>query len=307
MQWVREEEANPARRRMLRRAIWITLAGNLLLAVGKGVAARLSGSVALYADAANSVSDVIYALMLALGLWIAQQPADLSHPQGHSRFEPLVGLAVAAAMSFAAYEAGRASIARFQAGGTTLELGWPILALVLSAGVKLGMYALIHRIAGRVNSPALDAAAKDNLADVLSSTAAFAGTVGSVILTPLADPIAGALVTLWIVRAALEAWRENLKYLTGGGAPSDLRTRIVEVAESIDGVLNVHQVITEYAGPHLVVDMHINVDGTLTLFKSHAIADEVQATLEALSGVDRAYVHLEPCLVPEDPDCGSGA
>ena len=303
MQWVREEEGNPDRRRMLRRAIWITLAGNILLAVGKGVAARLSGSVALYADTANSVSDVIYALMLALGLWLAQRPADLSHPQGHSRFEPLVGLVVAAAMTFAAYEAGRASLERFQAGGTALDLGLPTLALVLSAGVKMGMYALIHRIADRTNSPALDAAGKDNLADVLSSLAAFAGTVGSVFLTPLADPIAGGIVTLWIIRAALDAWKANLKYLTGGGAPPDLRARMVEKAESVEGVLNVHQVITEYAGPNLVVDMHVNVDGTLTLFASHAIADEVQEALEALSGVDRAYVHVEPCLVPEEPGC----
>ena len=303
MQWVREEESNPVRRQMLRRAIWITLAGNILLAVGKGIAAKLSGSVALYADTANSVSDVIYALMLALGLWVAQQPPDLSHPQGHGRFEPLVGLVVAAAMTFAAYEAGRASIERFQAGGTALDLGLPTLTLVLSAGVKLGMYALIHRIAGRSGSPALDAAARDNLSDVLSSLAAFGGTVGSAIVTPLADPIAGGFVTLWIARAAVGAWKDNLKYLTGGGASPELRARIVEEAESVPGVLNVHQVITEYAGPNLVVDMHINVDGTLTLFESHAIADEVQATLEALSGVDRAYVHLEPCLVPERPEC----
>ncbi len=303
MQWVREEEADPARRQMLRRAIWITVVGNVVLAVGKGVVATLSGSVALYADAANSISDVIYALMLTLGLWIAQRPADLSHPQGHSRFEPLVGLAVAAAMTFAAYEAGRASVARFLAGGTALDLGLPTFALVLSAGVKLGMYALIHRIAGRVQSPALDAAAKDNLADVLSSLAAFAGTVGSVLLTPLADPIAGGIVTLWIARAAWDAWRENLKYLTGGGAPSDLRERIVAAAESVAGVVNVHQVITEYAGPTLVVDVHVNVDGTLSLFDAHAIADEVQAALEALSDVDRAYVHVEPCQVPVGPGC----
>jgi cation diffusion facilitator family transporter len=303
MQWVRNEEADPARRQMLRRAIWITVAGNVLLAVGKGVAAELSGSVALYADAANSISDVIYALMLALGLWIAQRPADLSHPQGHSRFEPLVGLVVAAAMTFAAYEAGRASIARFRAGGTTLDLGLPTLALVLSAGIKLGMYALIHRIAGRVQSPALDAAAKDNLADVLSSLAAFAGTAGSVFLTPLADPIAGGVVTLWVARAAFEAWQDNLKYLTGGGAPPDLREDIVAAAEAVDGVVNVHQVITEYAGPNLVVDVHVNVDGNLSLFESHAIADEVQAVLESLTDVDRAYVHVEPCQVPEGPGC----
>ena len=62
--------------------------------------AYISGSVALYADAANSVSDVVYSLFMVVGLWMAQRPPDLSHPQGHSRFEPIIGLLVTASMAF---------------------------------------------------------------------------------------------------------------------------------------------------------------------------------------------------------------
>lgn len=299
MQVVRDAMPDPARRRLLIRALWITILGNLGLAIGKGIVAAITDSVALYADAANSASDLFYSLLMSLGLWISQRPPDLSHPQGHSRFEPLAGLIVAGAMTVAAYEAGRVTIQRFVAGGASVPLEWPVVALLISAAVKGVMYALIHRIAGRANSPTLDAAAKDNLADVLTSTAAFAGIVASQFIHPLADPIAGAVVVLWIARAAVDVWRENLIYLTGGGASADLRQEIITVSGTIQGVERVHQVLTEYVGPELIADLHINVDGNLPLFDAHVISDNVRERVEALDGIDRAYVHVEPCeLIP---------
>jgi len=295
MQWVRDFQPDPERQRLVRGALWITLLGNIGLALGKAIAARLSGSVALYADAANSISDVLYSLLIVLGLWIAQRPPDLSHPQGHSRFEPLAGLVVAAAMTVAGYEAGRAAIERLIAGGIELSLGWPTAALLLSATIKAGMYAAIHRIAGMTSSSTLDAAAKDNLADVLTSTAAFLGILGAHFIHPLADAIGGILVAAWIFKSAWEVWQENLSYLSGGGAPAELRAAIVEAAQGVDGVTLVHQVITEHVGPDLVADLHVNVDGNMTVFEAHTISDEVRARVEQLPGIDRAYVHIEPC------------
>ncbi|MBN1248106.1 MAG: cation transporter [Anaerolineae bacterium] len=305
MQFIREASPDPGRRRLLVRALYITILGNAVLAVGKGIVAAISGSVALYADAANSVSDLFYSLLISLGLWISQRPPDLSHPQGHSRFEPLAGLVVAAAMTIAAYEAGRAAVERFLAGGTTVSLGWPAAALLVSAALKSVMYVLIHRIAGQASSPTLDAAAKDNFADVLTSIAAFAGILASQFLHPLADPIAGAAVALWILHAALGVWGENLRYLTGGGASSELRQEIIAVSGAVQGVERVHQVITEHVGPELVADLHINVDGNLPLFDAHAISDNVRESVEALEGIDRAYVHVEPCeIIPRLDDRG---
>ncbi len=294
MQWVRDHEEDPVRRRHFRQAVLITIAGNLVLAVGKGVVAYLSGSVALYADAANSASDVIYSLLMIIGLWIAQQPPDLSHPQGHQRFEPLSGLIIAAAMTFAGYEAGRASVARLISGGLAVQPGLPLIVLLTSAIIKWGMFVGIRNIAQKVNSPTLDATAKDNIADVLASGAALVGALGSAYIHPLVDASAGILVALWIFRAAFEAWRENLAYLTGAGASQELREQIVEVASQVPGVQRVHQVLTEYAGPQLIADLHINVDGKLTLFAAHRIADQVREQIEDLPDVERAYIHVEP-------------
>ncbi len=304
MQVIRKAQPDPRRQQLLRRAMLITILGNLILAVIKGIAAYTSESTALYADAANSVSDLLYSLLLTWGLWMAQRPPDLSHPQGHSRFEPLAGLIIAGAMTFAGYEAGRVAVVRFLAGGAVIPVGLPTVVLLLSAVGKVGMFASIHRIAARTGSPGLDAVATDNLADVLTSVAALLGTLGSQLLHPLTDPIAGLLVAVWIFRSAYGVWRENLVYLTGGGASSELRGQIAKTAENVEGVIRVHQVITEHVGPELVADIHINVDGNVPLFDAHAISDEVRVRIEELPGIDRAYVHAEPCgaVTPED-DC----
>jgi cation diffusion facilitator family transporter len=294
MQWTRAATPQPERRQQYTTAMAITLAGNILLAVSKAVVAYLSHSVALYADAANSASDVLYSLLLVVGLRIAQQPPDLSHPQGHSRFEPLIGLVVSLSMAFAGYEAARASILRFTSGGFAVDPGLPTIVLLASAAIKWGMFSVIRRIATRVNSPALGAAARDNLTDVLTSVAALVGAAGSHFVHPLLDPIAGILVAAWIFRAAFRAGWENINYLTGAGASPEVRKQIADVAAKVPGVHDVHHVMTEYAGPTLVIDIHINVDGNISLFQAHDIADAVSERLEELPDVDRAYVHIEP-------------
>jgi cation diffusion facilitator family transporter len=294
MQLTRNYQPNPEKRQALQTALIITLAGNIILAVGKGVAAYYSGSIALYADAANSVSDVIYSIAVAIGLYISLKPPDLTHPQGHSRFEPLVGLVVASTMGIAGYEALRSSIARFIAGGSAIQIDHPALVLLASAAIKTVMFFTIRKIAQKTNSPSLRATSKDHLSDVLTSVAAFVGIFGSNFLHPLLDPAAGLLVSLWIFKSAYEAGRENLRYLTGAGADAELRQKILDTAAKIEGVQNVHHMMSDYVGPKLVVDLHINLPGDLSLDEVHTVEDQVIDALEALDDVDRVYVHVEP-------------
>lgn len=294
MRWIRQSLPQPDQSRLYRQAMVITLAGNLLLAVVKGITAAISGSVALYADAANSASDVIYSFLMVFGLWLAQRPPDLSHPQGHSRFEPLVGMAVTASMAFAAFEAARAAVERFIAGGLAVEPGLPTVVLIASALIKAGMFLRIRWIANALGSPTLSTAAQDNLSDVLTSSAAFLGALGSRFVHPVLDALGGLLVAAWIFRNVFRAARENLGFLTGAGADEDLRRRLAAVVEAVPGVIKVHHLMSEYTGPRLVVDVHVNVDGGMTLNDAHDIADEVIARLEEMPEVDRAYVHIEP-------------
>ena len=88
--------------------------------------------------------------------------------------------------------------------------------------------------------------------------------------------------------------RENLGYLTGAGVDPETQKKFLEAVKKIEGVVDVHHIITDYAGPKLVVDMHINVDGDISLNEAHAICDQANDVLTAFPEVDRAYVHVEP-------------
>jgi cation diffusion facilitator family transporter len=294
IQSVRRERGDPQRRRLYRQAILVAIVGNVILAAAKGAAAWFSGSSAVLSDAANSLSDTLYSVLMAVGLHLAQQPPDEGHPQGHARFEPVVSLLISVAMALAGLSALREGVQRFLSGAVEIEPGWPTVVLVGGALVKVAMYLLVRRIGRLVHSPAIHATARDNLSDVLTSVAALLGVWGSRFVSPLFDPLAGVVVALWIFRAMWEILSENFGYLTGRCAPPELTAQIVAAASAVPGVRGVHQVIADHVGPQVRVDMHIDVDGEMTLHQAHAIADQVQAQVEALSTVDLAFVHVEP-------------
>ncbi|NLE46554.1 MAG: cation transporter [Chloroflexi bacterium] len=297
LQKVRDEVITPERRGLYRQAVWISIAGNSTLAFMKGTAAWLSGSSAMYSDAANSLSDLLYSVLMALGLCLSQRPADEGHPQGHSRFEPIVGLLIGAAMAAAGIAAIAEAIGRLTRDARQITLGWATAALILSTLLKLAMYFAVRRIGRRTLSPAIEASAQDNLSDVLTSAAALLGIWSSRLVHPLLDPIVGIVVALWIFRAAWEIVWENLGYLTGRGISTRLTNEIITAASSVPGVLGVHQVIADHVGPQIRVDLHIDVDGQMTVTQCHTITDQVQTTVEALPTVDLAFVHVEPIRV----------
>lgn len=295
MKTVRDYQPAEQTRKSYVKAFYITIIGNLLLVAIKAVVASLTGSAALYAETANSASDVVYSLLMVFGLWISQKPPDHSHPQGHSRFEPLVGLLVTFSMAFAGYQAASTSILKLLAGGIAVKPGLPTLVLAMTAITKGVMYYAILQLSQKTQSPALHATAQDNLTDVMTSSAAFLGILGSYYVSPLLDPIAGLLVSAWIFKAVIGLILENIKYITGGSADKDVVEQILHITNSVPGVLRVHELVTEYVGPRLVVEMHVNVRGDLPLTEAHRINDEiVNKVLHNVQDVDRVYVHLEP-------------
>jgi len=183
---------------------------------------------------------------------------------------------------------------RFIQGGGAIELNLPTIILLVSAALKAGMYFIVRKLAEKADSPSLRVSAKDNLSDVLTSLAAFLGILGSNFIHPLLDPIAGLLVSIWIFKAAFDAGKENLNFLTGAGADEALRQKIIDTASQVQGVKRVHHMMSDYVGPKLVVDMHINLPGDAPLEEVHAVEDRVIEALESLPEVDRAYVHIEP-------------
>jgi cation diffusion facilitator family transporter len=291
---VRPPQIDPARLRLYQRAIWIAVAGNVMLALAKGATAWLSGSMALLATAADSASDLVYTLFMAWGLSRSQRPADEGHPQGHARIEPVVSAVIALMMGLVGLEVVRRAIDSLLGKPATFAWGLPAAVLIGSALVKVIMYLAVRHLGQEARSPAIMASAKDNLADVISSGTALAGVVAASWIHPLADPIAGLAVSIWIFRNAAGIMAENLGYLTGRAAEPELVERIYAAACHVDGVEGVHRVIADYVGPQVRVELHAEVDGDTSFHDAHRISDAVRDAVEELDEVDLAFVHLEP-------------
>jgi cation diffusion facilitator family transporter len=292
MRYTRLYTHDTSKAMLFRRALIITFAGNFVLAASKLAVALTGNSAAIMADALNSSSDVFYSAMMILGFWLAQQPPDRSHPQGHSRFEPLIGLMITLAMAFAAYQAVAQSIGRFQNPQAVDPIS--SLVLVFAAVVKVVMFYLIRDIAHKTKNPTLRTTAIDNLTDVITTAGAFVGTIASSLINPLADPIAGVLVGALIARNAINAGRENFQFMLGGGAGEDVLRQIEEMVTTVPDVIELHVLCAEYTGPKLVVDMHVNCDANLPLARVHEIETEIITRVKTIDEVDRVYVHIEP-------------
>ena len=304
IRYVRNHQLDPARFQLYQRAIWIAIAGNSLLAVAKGGAAWISGSTAMLAIAVESLTDVVYTIIMAWGLRLSQQPADESHPQGHARVEPVVSTVIALMMGMAGWEVLHQAIHRLSSEPSSFDCGWPAIVLVGGSLVKLIMYLLVRQLARRARSPAIDASARDNLTDIFSSGVALLGVLAANWLHPLADPIAGGLVSLWIFRNVWEILVENVGYLTGRSADQELVEKIYEIARDVEGVLDIHSIVADYVGPQLRVDIHVDIAAEIPFQAAHDIHSAVQNGIEALDKVDQAFVHLEPI---SDQDSGTGA
>jgi cation diffusion facilitator family transporter len=291
---VRPSQIDPQQLRLYQRAIWIAVLGNVTLVLAKGAATWLSGSTALLATAVDSATDLVYTLFMAWGLSRSQQPPDESHPQGHARIEPVVSTVIALMMGLAGLEVVRRAIGNLQGEPATFSWGLPVAVLIGSGLVKVIMYLTVRRLAQEARSPAIMASARDNLVDVISAGTALAGVVAASWIHPLADPLAGLAVSVWIFRNAADILVENLGYLTGRAADPELVERIYVAASQVEGVEGVHRVIADYVGPQVRAELHVEVDGNISFHDAHRISDAVRDAVQALEEVDLAFIHLEP-------------
>lgn len=280
--------------RVYRQAIVIALVGNVVLLGIKATAAYYSRSSALYADAANSASDMAYSLLMLIGLWLALRPPDRSHPHGHQRIEPLVSVGIGLAMTLAGYEAFTTGIAAWRYG-TLVELSLAFAAVPLvTIIVKGGMYLQVRSLAQQIASPAIAASARDHLTDILTAFVVLAGVVGHRIALPQADPVAGVLVSLWILYQAAGVLREAFGHLVGAAASPELEAATIEAIQRVPEVIAIEQLIIEHVGPKLRADIHVIVDGDMPLKRVHRVSHAIRESVEALDGVDHAFVHVEP-------------
>ena len=276
-----------------RATVW-NIVGNTALFILKIVAGLMSGSIALISDALNSCTDIISSIAVFICVRISDKQADEGHPFGHSRAEPVAGLIVAILAGILGFELIRSSFERFFSEPEVNVTSFIIVVPVITIIAKLVMSSYFKKTAKAVHSSAIMASSVDSLMDVFVSAAALIGIIGAACGLPVLDPVAGLVISFWIIYTGYKIGVENIDYLMGRAPGPALMEEIKRAALSVDKVLGLNTVRGHYVGNYIHVEIHIEVDKEMSTADSHAVSDAVEATLDRLEAIDRSFVHIDP-------------
>ncbi len=255
-----------------RRRAAVSVGLNILLAVAKGVAGVLSGSTALIGDAIHSCTDVLASMAAFVGLWVASRKHP-SFPYGLYKAETVATLVISIAIIIAAYEIGRQAL--FGSDRLPdLVIALPVAAVSLVVAFMFGMYQL--KEGKRLNSPALEADARDYLADALSTGVVLIG-LSATHFGFQVDRFAAAIVSLFVFRAGATLIVTALKDLMDVSMDRDTERQIIRLVEEHPRVTSVKKCLSRTAGGRYIIDMDV-----LMHTPSHKIADQVSDRLEEI-------------------------
>lgn len=267
---------------------------NVLLFLGKYLAGRLSGSIAMTADAFNNLSDAGSSVITLLGFRMAAKKPDPGHPFGHGRIEYLSGVAVSIIIIVVGVQLGLESIDKIM-NPQPVDAGLlPMLVLVASICVKGYMFAYNRGIGRKINSPGMAATAMDSLSDSIATSVVLISMLLSRFAGVNADGWGGIAVACFIIFSGFKAAKETLSPLLGNPPDPQLVHDITNIVLSHSEVMNVHDLIVHDYGPgRLMVSLHAEVPGNGDIYALHDTIDTIEYELSSKLGCD-AVIHMDP-------------
>ena len=280
---------------------------NVVLLLFKFVAGIMGHSAAMIADAVHSLSDFVTDIIVLVFVRISGKPTDKSHEYGHGKYETLattlIGLALLIVAVGIVYSALTKIIAWAQ-GGTLeapglLALWAALLSIILKEAVF--HYSMVQ--ARKLKSQAVEANAWHHRSDALSSIGTAIGIGGAIFLGErwtVLDPMAGIIVGLFIIKVAIDLLRNGIGDLMEHSLPDEVESEILQLAGSIPGVTEPHDLHTRRIGNHYAIELHILMDDDISLREAHNKSEEVENILREHYGKEtHISVHVEPKSIRE--------
>ena len=281
----------------VRQVTWIGLGVNVALSVLKFVAGLFGRSQALVADAVHSLTDTTTDVAVIIGSYYWARPPDSDHPYGHHRVETVVTLFVGFVLGGAGFMVGWDALQDLQGEPAQRPKAIALVVAALSIVSKEVLYRWTATVSRRVMSPALAANAWHHRTDAISSVPVFLA-VGGAMLFPqwaLLDRVGAIVVAIFILHAALKIIWPGLRELVDAGAPTEICREIMTLAHEVQHVKQVHGIRTRYVSSRILVDLHVVVNGSLSVKAGHDIAENVkERILQNGPEVIDVIVHIEP-------------
>ena len=284
----------------------VTIVGalaNVTLLIFKFVAGIISNSSAMIADAVHSMSDFITDVVVIVFVKISSKPQDKSHDYGHGKFETLATLIIGIALLFIGlmilYNGASATYRCIWLGEELHRPGMiAFWAAIFSIILKEAVYQYTVFKGRNLNSQAVIANAWHHRSDAFSSIGTAVGIGGAIFLGDkwvVLDPIAAIVVSVFIINVSLKIIIKSINELLEKSLPDEIENEIIKVAESFDMVKDVHDLRTRRIGNNIAIEMHLLMDGNLSLQCTHNTTELIESELRKKYGEHtHIAIHVEP-------------
>jgi cation diffusion facilitator family transporter len=278
----------------VRRVLWITLGLNALVAAAKLAYGVSHGLLAVTADGVHSVLDGSSNVIGLIAVAAAHRPPDHDHPYGHRKFETFAALAIGVLLALACWEIVREAWSRVSSGappGDVTLAGFVITGGTLITNAFVSAYEA--REGRRLRSEILVADSAHTRSDMLVTTSVMLALLATRWGAPQVDIAVSVLIVAWIGRLA---WKVSGPALSTLSDEARLDPHVIDdLAMSVDGVRDVHRIRTRGHLDAVFIDLHVQVDPSVTIERAHGIAHRVEQLLrERLPQVVDVVTHLEP-------------
>jgi len=268
---------------------------NIALAVFKLLAGIFGFSYAMIADSIHSFSDTFATGIVYAGIRIGEKPPDESHPYGHANAEIIAAFLVALTILATGTYIGIAAIRLIAHQQFATPATIALVAAGASIVIKEALFRYTFSVGKRNNSPAVIANAWDHRSDAYSSIAALVGIAGAKMGFQYLDPVAGLVVSAFIIRMSLTLLRPNIGILMDERPDSPTLDKIRTATLEVDGVKAIDRLRAHRVGAALTVDLEIAVDSSLSVEQGHRVAEKVKARLvDEIESVQDVMVHINP-------------
>ena len=276
---------------------------NVILFLAKFTIGTLTGSVAISADAVNNLSDAGSQIISLISFRIAAKPADREHPFGHARIEYVASMIVSFLILYIGIDLLTESIGKIFSPEPPEATSAALVVLLLSIFAKLWLGLFNKKIAKRVDSSVMRAAATDCFSDCLSTGAVLIATAIAFFFPSLGinlDAYMGVIVSALILVAGIKILNETKNSILGEAPSEEIVNTIHEIVKQYPLALGIHDLTVHNYGPgHVIASFHIEVDGNEDIYVIHDMADLVEQRLRREHGIE-ATVHMDPIVTDDE-------
>lgn len=272
---------------------WISIFTYIFLSGLKLTVGLIGTSEALKADGLNNTTDIIASVAVLVGLRISQRPPDKDHHYGHLRAETVSSLIASFIMAVVGLQVVFNAIKKFATGEHQEPSLMTAIVAVVCGVIMYIVYMYNIRLATRIKSSAVKAAAYDNRSDALVSFGTAIGILAAIFGFPVIDSITAVLVGLLIIKTAYDIFVEAVHTLTDGFDEDEL-FEIEALVRHVTGVIDVRDMKGRMSGNMMFLDVTITVDAKMDVVQSHHITEVIESTVREYNPYAVTLVHIEP-------------